>query len=170
MQSPFDSKTTQYYADCLVQANEKGAVEIDDQQRRNVVFCPSTGSSLGSKFKWGRLASLPDTVLVVKTSASSQINGFLEDSSKYTDRRCVRCARRAGSQQVHWLVRRHGTFYRIRCLSSHSSDCRIPSPSASIAQIAWGACSSNAWQTSCTAMLPSHKPRCSSHSPLLSCK
>ena len=41
----FDSKTTQYYADCLVEAIEKGAVEIDDQQRRDIVFCPSTGAA-----------------------------------------------------------------------------------------------------------------------------
>jgi hypothetical protein len=91
VQSVFDSKTTQYYADCIIEAIENGAVEIDDQQRLNVLFCPSTGSSLGSKFKWGQLASLPDTVLVVNTSASSNIHGFLEDSSKYTHRRCVRC-------------------------------------------------------------------------------
>ncbi len=89
--SRFDSSSTQYYGDCIQETVEKGFIEIDDQNRKNVLFCPSTGSSLGTKYKWGKLASRPDTVVAVKTSDPGGIHAMLEDSSNYSGRNCSKC-------------------------------------------------------------------------------
>ncbi len=91
VQTVFDSTSTQYYAQCIDEAIDLGFVEIDDLGRKNVLFCPSTGSSIGQKYKWGQLQSQPDTVVVVKTSEKTGIHAFLEDSSNYSGYRCANC-------------------------------------------------------------------------------
>ena len=88
VQSVFDSSSTQYYEDCIQEAIFKGFVEIDDHGRKNVLFCPSTGGDVGSKYKWGKLATRVDTVVVVNTSAPSEIHPFLTNSSHFSTQAC----------------------------------------------------------------------------------
>lgn len=91
VQSVFDSRSTAYYQECIEEAISLGAVEYDDSSRTNIVYCPSTGSHIGSKFKWGTLASRVDTVVVVRTSDPRKLHSYLENSSRYSAQRCLGC-------------------------------------------------------------------------------
>jgi len=91
IQSQFDSSSTEYYADCINEAVEKGFVEFDNMSRMNIGYCPSTGSDFGTLYRWGKEASRPDTVVVVNTSAATAIHPLLKNSSSYSGKHCNDC-------------------------------------------------------------------------------
>ena len=84
----FDSTHTTDYAKCIQATIAHGFVEVQ-RNRKNILFVPSTSSALGIKYNWGVPASRPDTIVVVKASDTTGLHAFLEDSSKYSGRRCV---------------------------------------------------------------------------------
>ena len=90
VQTVFDSNSTQYYEECIREAFEHGAVQIESRGT-NIIFYPSTQSTLGSKYKWGEYACRQDTVIVVKTSEPHRVHAFLTGSSEYENQRCVQC-------------------------------------------------------------------------------
>ena len=90
LQTVFDSNRTAYYDDCIRETYARGALEIDSRGT-NLIFCPSTGSDIGSKYKWGKEASRQDTVIAVKTSDPTGVHAFLKASSQYSAVRCTRC-------------------------------------------------------------------------------
>jgi hypothetical protein len=90
VQTVFDSSSTDYYADCISEAYQRGAVEFSPQGS-NIIFCPSTGSHIGSKYKWGVYSQRQDTVLVVKSADTGETHAMLKASSDYSNRRCARC-------------------------------------------------------------------------------
>jgi hypothetical protein len=90
VQTVFDNSSTQYYEDCIREAVERGAVQVESRGT-NVIFCPSTGRAIGSKYKWGQYADQQDTVVVVKTSDRGGVHAFLKASSQYSGQKCARC-------------------------------------------------------------------------------
>ena len=91
VQSKFDSSSTSHYEYCINETIENGFVEIDHQGNKNILYCPSTGSSLGTRYKWGQEASKPDTIVVVNTSEGSAIHSLLKDSDLYQGKCCKTC-------------------------------------------------------------------------------
>ena len=90
IQSVFDSTTTKYYRECIEEAFQKGAVELDGA-RTNLIFPPSTGSGLGTIHRWGVAAARADTILVAHTTSSGKAHAMLEESSRYSRRTCAKC-------------------------------------------------------------------------------
>jgi len=90
VQTVFDNNSTQYYEECIREAFEHGTVQIESRGT-NIIFCPSTQSTLGSKYKWGEYACKQDTVIVVKTSEPHGVHAFLTASSQYQNQRCDQC-------------------------------------------------------------------------------
>jgi hypothetical protein len=90
VQTVFDNSSTQYYEECIREVFENGAVQIENRGT-NIIFCPSTQSTLGSKYKWGEYASRENTVIVVKTSEPHGVHAFLTASSQYENHQCAQC-------------------------------------------------------------------------------
>lgn len=67
-----------------------GAVELSPRGT-NMIFCPSTGSTVGSRYKWGIYADRQDTVLVVKSTEPNGVHAMLKVSSDYSAQRCHNC-------------------------------------------------------------------------------
>ena len=84
----FDSTQTTDYLKCIQATITYGFAELQGK-RKNILFVPSTGSALGIKYNWGVRASRPDTIVLVKSSESTGLHAFLEDSSKYSGYCCV---------------------------------------------------------------------------------
>ena len=91
VQSVFDSRSTQYYDDCIQEGIARGFLEVDRSLGTQVIFCPSAQSSIGSKYKWGQFAEPTDTVVVVKTFDPSRVHTFTENSARYTSMSCLHC-------------------------------------------------------------------------------
>ncbi len=89
-QSVFDSSSTPYYADCVREALEKGALQIGSRGT-NALFCPSVGSDIGSRYRWGQLAERQDAILVVNTWQPDRIHARTEVSSNYSANTCASC-------------------------------------------------------------------------------
>ena len=90
VQTVFDNSSTQYYEDCIKEAWEHGAVQIESRGT-HIIYRPSTGSSVGSKYKWGKYANRQDTVVVLKTSEATEVHGILKASSQYEKLQCALC-------------------------------------------------------------------------------
>lgn len=92
IQSVFDSTSTQYYQECIEEAFEKGAIEVY-RGRRSILFPPSTGSDIGTKYRWGVAAQRADTILVAHATSAGLVHAMLEESSRYSGETCKRCGR-----------------------------------------------------------------------------
>ena len=90
LQTVFDNTSTQYYEDCIREAIKRGIVQRETRGT-NVIFCPTTGSAIGSKYKWGKYANQQDTIIVVKTSDPNGVHAFLKASSQYSHQQCAHC-------------------------------------------------------------------------------
>lgn len=87
----FDSTGTSVYFQRIEATITNGFVALTGT-RKNIGFVPSTGSALGRKFVRGvETLPQPDVLLAVKTSQSSGLHLFLENSSKYSGARCAGC-------------------------------------------------------------------------------
>jgi len=80
VQTVFDNNSTQYYEECVREVFEHGALQIQNRGT-SIIFCPSTQSTLGSKYKWGEYVGRANTVIVVKTSDTQSVHAFLKASS-----------------------------------------------------------------------------------------
>jgi hypothetical protein len=90
VQTVFDSSSTRYYDDCVREAYQMGAVELSDRGT-NLLFCPSTGSTFGTKYKWGIYGQRQDTFFVVKTTDPTKMHAMLKGSSDFSNQRCGNC-------------------------------------------------------------------------------
>ena len=83
VQSRFDSSCTNYYQEAVQETIDLGFVYTDDDRGQSVVYCPSTGSSIGTKHYYGKYADDADTVVVVNTSDPNKMHAFVEKSEYY---------------------------------------------------------------------------------------
>ena len=90
LQTVFDNTSTQYYEDCIQEAIKRGVVQRETRGT-SVIFCPTTGSAIGSKYKWGKYANQQDTIIVVKTSDPNGVHASLKASSQYSHQQCAYC-------------------------------------------------------------------------------
>ncbi len=88
--SVFDSTSTPYYADCVRETLEKGAVQVGSRGT-NALYCPSIRSDIGSRYQWGQLAKRQDAVLVVIAWQPNDLHARPEQSSNYSGQRCDSC-------------------------------------------------------------------------------
>ncbi len=90
IQSIFDDPSAEYYQDTMLEAYQRGAIEVTSRGT-DVLFCPSTQSSIGYKQSYGSHLGRQDTVRVVKSDDSLCAHSFLNASSDHSGHRCDGC-------------------------------------------------------------------------------
>jgi hypothetical protein len=90
MQSVFDDPSEEYYQATVMEAYQRGAIEVTSRGT-DVLFCPSTQSSIGYKQSYGSQLGRQDTVRVTKTGNALQAHAFLNASSDHSTHRCDEC-------------------------------------------------------------------------------
>ena len=90
VQSVFDDPSEAYYQQTLLQAYRYGALEATSRGT-DILFCPSTQSTVGYKQQWGTHVARQDTIRVVLSSDSVKVHAFLNASSDHTQHRCGTC-------------------------------------------------------------------------------
>jgi hypothetical protein len=86
----FDDPGEQYYQATMMEAYQRGAIEVTSRGT-DVLFCPSTQSSIGYKQSFGSHLGRQDTVRVVKTGDALLAHSFLNASSDHSGHRCDGC-------------------------------------------------------------------------------
>ena len=89
LQSVFSDSSTAAYADHLVNTMLAGAVEIDDQNRTNIILC--AGKETGFRYQDGKLVQPSDAVKVVLSSDSDKVHTFPENSTSFSTATCCQC-------------------------------------------------------------------------------
>ena len=89
-QSIFDNATPEYYQATLMEAYLRGAVQVSSKGT-DLLFCPSTQSSLGFKQAYGSYIGPQDTVRVVQTGNTIKVHAFLNASSDHSGNTCSNC-------------------------------------------------------------------------------
>ena len=90
IQSIFDNPSADYYQDTMLEAYQRGAIEVTPRGN-DVLFCPSTQSSIGYKQSYGLHIGRQDTVRIVKSDDSLHTHSFLNASSDHSGHRCDCC-------------------------------------------------------------------------------
>src|ERR1041384_23080 len=90
IQSVFDEPSEKYYEATMIEAYQRGAIEVTPRGT-DVLFCPSTQSSFGYKQSYGSFLGRQDTVRVVKSGDSLLAHSFLNASSDHSQHRCGAC-------------------------------------------------------------------------------
>lgn len=90
IQSLFDEPTEKYYQETMLEAYQRGAIEVTSRGT-DVLFCPSTQSSIGYKQSYGSHLGRQDTVRIVKSGDALQAHSFLNASSDHSGYRCHGC-------------------------------------------------------------------------------
>ena len=90
VQSVFDNPTPEYYQATMLEAYQRGAIEITSRGT-DILFCPSTQSSLGYKQSFGSDLGRQDTIRVVQTGDAILAHCFLNASSDHSGYRCETC-------------------------------------------------------------------------------
>jgi hypothetical protein len=91
IQSVFDDPSEEYYQATMMEAYQRGAIEVTSRGT-DILFCPSTQSSIGYKQSFGSRLVRQDTVRVVNSGDALQAHSFLNASSDHGTHRCDRCA------------------------------------------------------------------------------
>ena len=91
VQSVFDDPGEEYYQKTMMEGYERGAIEVTSRGT-DVLFCPSTQSSIGYKQSYGSHVGQQDTVRVVKSGEALQAHSFLNASSDHSKHRCGNCS------------------------------------------------------------------------------
>jgi allophanate hydrolase subunit 2 len=91
IQSIFDNQSPDYYRDTMLEAYKRGAIEVTSRVK-DVLFCPSTQSSIGYKQSYGLHIDRQDTVRVVKSDDWLRVQSFLNASSDHSRHRCDCCS------------------------------------------------------------------------------
>jgi hypothetical protein len=90
-QSVFADPSTGAYGKLIVNSAASGAVELDDLNRRNIIWY--AGKTIGAGFKNG-VADLPtDTTKVVLSSETGRIHGFSISSTEVRTQACGTCGK-----------------------------------------------------------------------------
>lgn len=89
--SVFESTSTGRYEKYIVDTVASGAVEVDDQNRRNFIWL--AGERTGFRYEHGILQGPQDGVKVVLSSESGEIHAFPVQASALASERCARCGR-----------------------------------------------------------------------------
>jgi hypothetical protein len=74
----------------MSEAYQRGAIEVTPRGT-DVLFCPSTQSSIGYKQSFGSHLGRQDTVRVVKAGDALLTHSFLNASSDHGTHRCYGC-------------------------------------------------------------------------------
>lgn len=91
VQSVFDDQSAEYYQGTMLEAYQRGAIEVTSRGT-DILFCPSTQSSIGFKQSYGSHLGRQDTVRIVKTTDSLRAHSFLNASSDHSGYRCDGCS------------------------------------------------------------------------------
>lgn len=89
IQSIFSDPSTSVYANHLVNTILAGAVEIDDQGRRNIIWC--AGMETGFHYQSGKLIQPSDAVKVVLSLDTDKVHAFPENSTSFSTATCCHC-------------------------------------------------------------------------------
>lgn len=87
--SVFETASTGRYADYVVDTAACGTVEIDDRNRRNLIWL--AGDRTGFRYKGRILQGPADGVKVVLSSESGKIHAFPVLASDLVTERCAKC-------------------------------------------------------------------------------
>jgi hypothetical protein len=90
VQSVFDEPSEAYYVQTLDEAYQNGAIEVSSRGT-DILFCPSTQSSIGYKQAWGGHVTRQDTVRVADSTDALKVHGYLNASSDHSHKRCDGC-------------------------------------------------------------------------------
>jgi len=89
-QSVFHDRSATQYRKAIVNAACAGAVEFDDQGRKNIIYVATTGS-IGCTFQNGVFIHSNNTIKVVLPSDPNRVHAFTESSTRYSIAICNRC-------------------------------------------------------------------------------
>lgn len=89
IQSVFSDPSTAAYATYVVNAELEGAVEVDEQRRRNIVW--AAGHQTGFRYECGRLIRPTDAVKVVLSSSTGLVHAYPENSTSFSTGVCAQC-------------------------------------------------------------------------------
>jgi DNA-directed RNA polymerase subunit RPC12/RpoP len=92
IQSIFSDSSTSAYANYIVDSIDTGAVEIDEQGRKNIIWC--AGRETGFHFKSGKLVRPSDAVKVVLYLDKDKLHAFPENSTSFNTATCNNCGKR----------------------------------------------------------------------------
>ena len=84
--SVFDDPSTQTYGDYMVNTLASGCVEIDDRNRRNIVWV--AGKRVGMKFEKGVPVSSGDAVKLVLSTDPQKVHAYPVSSTTLSTRSC----------------------------------------------------------------------------------
>lgn len=107
IQSIFSDSSTSAYANYLVNAMLAGAVEIDEQGRKNIIWC--AGRETGFQYQSGKLVRPSDAVKVVLPINTDKVHAFPENSTSFSTAICCQCGRIEGHLPYFYLSLEHKT-------------------------------------------------------------
>ena len=87
--SIFNDPSTQTYGDYIVNALASGCVEIDDRNRRNIVW--GAGKPVGMLFEKGVPVLPEDAVKLVLSTDPQKIHAYPVSSTTLSTRSCSKC-------------------------------------------------------------------------------
>lgn len=90
VQSVFDDPSPEYYQATMLEAYQRGAIEVTSRGT-DILFCPSTQSSFGYKQSFGSYLARQDTLRVVRAGDAIRAHSFLNASSDHSGYRCETC-------------------------------------------------------------------------------
>jgi hypothetical protein len=91
IQSVFSDSSTSVYAGYIVNALHNGAVEVDDDGRRDIIWC--AGRYTGFRYELGILVQPNDAVKIVLSSDTGLVHAFPENSTNFNTRFCEYCGK-----------------------------------------------------------------------------
>ena len=90
MQSIYDDPSEKYYQETMLEAYQRGAIEVTSRGT-DILFCPSTQSSFGYRQSYGSHMGRQNTVRVVKAGDALYTHSFLNAPSDHSVYRCTGC-------------------------------------------------------------------------------
>ena len=93
VQSVFASPSTQAYQDYVVNSALSGSVEIENDNRVNVVWV--AGPIVGFQYLSGQLVYPQDSVKVVLSTSTAHIHAYPQSSTQFVTAQCQDCGKPA---------------------------------------------------------------------------